>query len=154
MAAHVIQQVRDAIVAQLAAYGSGLSAANVLLWKSYGQDATVAPFVFVKTLDDTSERKSVGFPALEELTAQFQITVVVYQDNDYEAAALDLRTLVEKALLGTIAAMTLGGRVALLTRIGAHVEEDTAVGAKPTYAIHLTFEAWIRHLESQPDVLQ
>lgn len=153
MAAHVIQQVRDAIVSALQAQGNGLSATNVFPYKGRPLDSTKTPYLYVRTRDDVDERMALGYPAEERIIATFEIIIVVFQTGDFEAAALDLRKQVELALLGSTTALTLGGKAQMLTRTGAHVEEDDSSGTKPTYAIHLNFEAQIRHQESQPDVL-
>lgn len=153
MAAHVIQQVRDAIVSALRAQGNGLSITNVFPYKDRPQDSTKTPYLYVRTRDDADERMALGLPSEERILAVFEVIIVVFQTGDFEAAALNLRVQAELALLGSLAALTLGGKVVMLTRTGAHVEEDDSSGTKPTYAIHLNFEAQIRHMESQPDVL-
>lgn len=153
MADHVVIQVRDAIIAALQGQGSGLSSANVFASKGRPKDISIVPYLYVEYEDDQAERESLGFPSLEQLETTYSIVIVVAQTGDYEKAAFLLRNQVELALLGTVSAMTLGGKVQLMTRTQARKEVDETA-TKPVYSLTLTVVARIRHQESLPDTLQ
>lgn len=148
MANHIIQQVRDDLLARIT--GLATTGANAFLFNQIPQDETKVPFLYIRTLDDQDERVSLGYPCVEEMRLNFEIAIVVYSNGDYEAIALNIRKQVEVALFGSIAAVTLGGKIVLLTRSSAQVDEDET-GGKPTYVIRLQLTAQVRHLESQPD---
>jgi hypothetical protein len=149
MAAHVIQQVRDALIAALSSPPMP-NCPNVFVWRDRAQDATRTPFVYVQTGDDQVSEASLGYPNLEDITVNFEVSIVVFQQGDYEATALNIRNDVERVFYPLTQPQTLAGKLVRLTRTGAHIAQDDS-GGKPTYAIHLQVQADIRHLVSQPD---
>ena len=148
MANHIIQQVRDDLLSRIT--GLTTTGANAFLFNQIPQDETKVPFLYLRTLDDQDQRVSLGYPCVEEMLLNFEISIVVYANGDYESAALNIRKEIELALFGSIAAVTLGGKIVLLTRPSAQIDEDET-GGKPTYVIRLQITAQVRHLESQPD---
>lgn len=148
MANHIIQQVRDDLLSRIT--GLTTTGANAFLFNQIPQDETKVPFLYLRTLDDQDQRATLGYPCVEEMLLNFEISIVVYANGDYEAAALNIRKEIELALFGSIAAVTLGGKIVLLTRPSAQIDEDET-GGKPTYVIRLQITAQVRHLESQPD---
>lgn len=149
MADHVIQQVRDAIVAALSAPPLA-DCGNVFLYRDRPQDVSKTPFIYVQTGDDNDSDEAIGYPTLEDLVTAYTVSIVVNQTGDYEAKALTIRKQVEQVLFPVAAPNTLGGKVLRLQRTSGRPEQDDT-GAKPVYVIHLNVVAQIRHLSTQPD---
>ncbi len=148
--AHIIQQVRDAIVAALTVPPLP-NCSNVFLYSEIAQDETRTPYIYVMTADDQNSDSSLGYPSLQDIEAHFEISIIVFQTGDYEATALNIRSDIEKVLfpLGNVP-NTLGGKVVCITENGASSNEDES-GSKPTYVKKLKFQVLIRHLINQPE---
>lgn len=148
--AHVIQQVRDAIVTALTVPPLP-SCGNVFLYSEIARDETVTPYIYVMTAGDQNSIASLGYPSLEDITANFELTIVVFQTGDYEATALNIRTDIEKVLFPAgLVPNTFGGKVLWIDRPRGTVDEDES-GAKPAYVIKLQLQMLIRHLVNQPE---
>ena len=156
MADHVIIQVRDAVISRLT---SAVTAVSSRVYRSDEEptDASLCPFLMVELAGDNDERIAInggavaGIPAnLESIALTVMVHCVVKQDGDAEAAAYNLRRDVESALLGTVAALTLDGKVQMTTRLAGEPRQDS-VGDQEAYKLALQFQMLIYHLESQPD---
>ena len=150
MANHVIQQVRDDILARITNLTT--TGARAYLYKDRPQDPSKVPFLYLQTGADSPDQSSgsLGFPQLEDLLIDFEVTIVCFQTGDYEAQALTIRKEIETALLGTVDAKTLSGKVLWLKRTNCQPDQDDT-GGKPCYALRLTITGRLRHLETQPD---
>ena len=154
MADHVIIQVRDAVITKLQA---GVSAVSNRVYRADQEptDAGSCPFLMVELGADGDERIGVNggttAPAnLEQIALTIIVHCVVKQDGDAEAAAYNLRRDVETSLLGTIAALTLDGKIQMTTRLSGDPQQNT-LGDQEAYKVALQFQMLIYHLESSPD---
>lgn len=149
MANHVIQQVRDALMAALTVPPL-VDCANVFLYRDRPQDVSKTPFIYIQTGADNDTDQSIGYPTLEDINVTLTVSIVVNQTGDYEAKALTIRKQIENVLYPATVPNTLGNIVLRLQRISGTPDQDDS-GAKPTYAIHLDVLAQIRHRSNQPD---
>lgn len=154
MANHVIIQVRDAVITKLQ---SGVNAVSNRVYRKDEEptDSGSCPFLMVELGSDVDERIGINggttAPAnLEQIALTIIVHCVVKQDGDAEAAAYNLRRDVETSLLGTIAALTLDGKIQMTTRLAGDPAQDS-VGDQEAYKVALQFQMLIYHLESSPD---
>lgn len=157
MTDHVIIQVRDEVITRLKAGVASVSN-RVYLKHEVPQpeelDATLSPALIVWLGDDSDERIGVNGASnapsvLEDINLVFYVACLAKADGDVEKTAYNLRSEVETTLLGSDAALTLGGKVSMLTRVSGANNRDDAPD-QGAYNALLQFEAKITHLEGQP----
>lgn len=157
MTDHVIIQVRDEVITRLKAGVTSVSN-RVYLKHEVPQpeelDAALSPALVVWLGDDADERIAVNgdsnAPAiLEDINLVFFVSCLVKADGDIEKTAYNLRGEVEATLLGSNAALTLGAKVSMLTRVSGVNNRDDSPD-QGAYNAQLQFEAKITHLEGQP----
>lgn len=156
MTDHVIIQVRDELISRLKA---GVSSVSSRVYRkdeiqSEEMPAENAPALIVWLGDDSDERIGVNgadsAPAiLEDINLTIFVACMTKADGDTEKTAYNMRSEVETTLLGSDAGLTLGGKVAMITRVaGSNNRDDTP--DQGAYNAVLQIEAKIRHLEGLP----
>jgi hypothetical protein len=158
MADHVIIQARDQLITLLKA---GVAAVSGRVYrpdeapKPGEVDETRTPYLMVQVGDDSDEPLGINGGAgepqlLESINQAFFVHAVVKQDGDAERAAYNLRRDVESTLLATANALTLGGRIQMLTRLAGANNRDDAID-QGAYAAVVQLQARIFHLQGSPD---
>ena len=77
MAAHVIQQVRDALLAQLQATAALVAVCpNIFLFRERPFDISKTPYLSLQVDDDDETDASIGYPNIEDMMAHYSLTIV------------------------------------------------------------------------------
>lgn len=157
MANHVIIQVRDAIIARLAAASTS---ASTRVYRTdewlIGEIETTSPFVVVEVGGDDDEVMALGSGAaagspeiLEDINLTIFVHCVAKLDGDAEKTAMNLRGEVEASLLATVAGKTLSGTVLDVRRVGGSVARNQETDQE-VFDATVQLEVQIRHLQGSP----